>query len=294
MGKEQKRGEEPLKSIVEIRGLRKKYGNTLALDNVSLDIYPGITGFVGPNGAGKTTLINILTGLISADGGTVSIHSEDDFRKHMGVVRDRVSLPPELEVEFFLTKVVELYGGDVSRVKNVIKLTGLEDVRHRKIGELSMGFKKRVGIAQAVVHEPELIIADEPFTQLDPVIKVEIRDMLARLNKEEGINFFISSHDIADLELIADRVILINHGKIVREIVKSESMSVIVLADDNENLMRYLKSAGYSARRDGTQVRVGTNDLNKLLVTLGNYSGRILGVNMSSIEGVMKDEIKTD
>ncbi len=281
-----------MKPILEIMSITKKYGKTIALQDVSLSIYPGITGFVGPNGAGKTTLINIITGLISADKGKISIHSEKEFRRHIGVVRDRVSLPPELEVEFFLKKVVKLYHGNENTVDEVIKITGLQNVRNKKIGALSMGFKKRVGIAQAVVHEPQLIIADEPFTQLDPLIKVEIRDLLARLNRDEGMNFFISSHDIADLEMIADRVILINNGRIVREIVKSENTSVMVISDSNEELIKYLQSEGYTSRVDGTQVRVETDDLKSLLSVLGRYPNRILGINMSSIEGVMKDEFK--
>ena len=280
-----------MKSILKIQNLTKRYGSTLALDNVSMEIYSGITGFVGPNGAGKTTLINIVTGLISADSGKIRVASGENFKTHLGVVRDRISLPPELEVKYFLDKVVELYNGDMSRVNEVISITGLKDVQHKKIGELSMGYKKRVGIAQAVVHDPELIIADEPFTQLDPVIKIEIRDMLAKLNKGMGINFFISSHDIADLEMIADRVVLINHGKIVRKINKSEHISVMVTTDNNEKLITYLESQGYKARLDGTQIRVDIDNFKSLLTALCKYEGDIYGVNMSSIEGVMKDEL---
>ena len=283
-----------MKSILKIQNLTKRYGSTLALDNVSMEIYSGITGFVGPNGAGKTTLINIVTGLISVDSGEISVSSGEDFKRHLGVVRDRISLPPELEVKYFLEKVVQLYNGDKSRVLEVISITGLKDVQCKRIGELSMGYKKRVGIAQAVVHDPELIIADEPFTQLDPVIKVEIRDMLAHLNKDMGINFFISSHDIADLELIADRVILINRGKIIRDINKSEHISVMVITNNTEKLIKYLESQGYKAQLDGMQVRVDINNLKSLLLVLGKYDGDIYGVNMSSIEGVMKDEIWND
>ncbi len=233
-------------ALIKIRNVTKRYGKTIALRGVSLDIGRGITGLVGPNGAGKTTLINIIVGLIERDSGKVVIKTgEKDFRESIGVIRDKVAFPPELEVEYFLRKIADLYNVDISHVKHVIDIIGLRDVKHKRIGSLSMGYKKRVGIAQAVVHNPVLIIADEPFTQLDPIIKVEIRDTIHRLSKEEGINFFISSHDIADLEVIADRVILINNGKIIRIIEKGGILSMMIRADNVESLKEYLIEKGF-------------------------------------------------
>jgi len=279
-------------AIIEIRNLTKRYGSTVALDNVSLKIGKGITGLVGPNGAGKTTLINIITGLINADGGEVKIGIKGDFRRHIGVVRDRIAFPPELEVRYFLERIAELYRVSSNRVHDVIKLVGLEEVADKRIGALSLGYKKRVGIAQAVLHEPVMVIADEPFAQLDPIIKVEIRDIIAKLSREHGINFFISSHDIEDLERIADQVVLINRGRVVRIIKRGGIVSVVVESDNNDELVTYLIQKNLRARMDGLRVRVETDNLKDLLRILGEYNGNIYSINMSSIEGVMKDEFE--
>ncbi len=279
--------------IINVKNVTKRYGKVVALDNISLKIGKGITGFVGPNGAGKTTLINIITGLITPDSGEVLIDTDaSDFRWDIGVIRDKIAFPPELTVERFLERIAEMYKVDYKRVRYVLKTVGLINVKHKKIGSLSMGYKKRVGIAQAVVHEPLIIIADEPFTQLDPIIKVDIRDTMDRLSKDEKINFFVSSHDISDLEMIADRVILINNGKIIREINKEEKSTMMVRCDSPKKLLQHLLSNGVNARIDGNNVRIEIADMKKILSVLSNYPGNISGINMATIEGVMRDELE--
>jgi len=280
------------KPLIKVKNLTKRYGKTVALRGVSFDIYEGITGLVGPNGAGKTTLINIIIGLIEKDTGKVIISTgSKDFREDIGVIRDIMAFPPELEVEYLLEKIAELYGATRKDLKWVMEITGLKEVRHKRIGALSMGYKKRFGIAHAVIQKPILIIADEPFAGLDPVIKVDIRDTLARLNKDEGINFFISSHDIGDLEMIADRVILINNGKIVRMIGKGEYLSVVINVASPEKFVDYMTKLGYRAHIEGSQVRVDVTDIKELFKVLYEYEGTIFGINMSSIEGVIRDEV---
>jgi len=279
--------------LIEIINVTKKYGKTVALDGITMDIGMGVTGLVGPNGAGKTTLINIISGLLTPDSGQVKVLTgKKDFRFDLGVIRDRIALPPEVEVEFFLKKVGEIYNVDLNRINKIIKDLGLEEVRNKKIGSLSLGYKKRVGIAQAVLHEPLIVLADEPFTQLDPVIRMEIRDTIGRLSRDDGINFFISSHDIADLEVLVDHVFLIDHGKIKKEIKKGEKISIIVGCDNIENLMNYLVKNGIRGKVEGGQIRIEVDDLKSVLRILGNYDGKILSVNMASIEGMIKDELE--
>ncbi len=279
--------------IARARNISKRYRNVVALRDISIDIPPGITGLVGPNGAGKTTLINIFIGLLTPDTGFVEISTENrDFRWDIGVIRDKIAFPPEIKVEKYLRLISEIYGVEERRVEEVIKSIGLKEVKNKKIGSLSMGYKKRVGIAQAVVHEPVIIFADEPFTQLDPLIKVDVRDTLSRLSKDEGINLFISSHDISDLEMISDRVILINEGRISKEIQKGGEISLLLNCDSIERMVKYLKRYGFHGKIDGTQVRVKCNNLKKVLSVLGKYEGEIYGVNMATIEGVMKDELE--
>ncbi len=279
--------------LIEIINVTKKYGKTVALDGITIDIGRGVTGLVGPNGAGKTTLINIISGLLTPDSGQVKVLTgKKDFRFDLGVIRDRIALPPEVEVEYFLKKVGEIYNVDLNRINKIIKDLGLEEVRNKKIGSLSLGYKKRVGIAQAVLHEPLIVLADEPFTQLDPVIRMEIRDTISRLSRDDGINFFISSHDIADLEVLVDHVFLIDHGKIKKEIKKGEKISIIVGCDNIENLMNYLMKNGIRGKVEGGQIRIEVDDLKSVLRILGNYDGKILSVNMASIEGMIKDELE--
>ncbi len=279
--------------LIEIINGTKKFGKTVALDRVSMNIGKGITGLVGPNGAGKTTLINIIAGLLTPDSGQVKILTEKkDFRFDLGVIRDKIALPPEVEVEFFLEKIGEIYNIDAKKINKVIKNLGLEEVRHKKFGSLSLGYKKRVGIAQAVLHEPLIVVADEPFTQLDPLIRMEIRDTIGRLTRDDGINFFISSHDIADLEVLADYVFLIDKGRIKKEIKKGEKISMIIGCDNLENLLNYLTKNGIRGKVDGGQIRIEIDDFKSLLRILGNYEGKIVSVNMASIEGMIKDELE--
>ncbi len=279
--------------LIEIINSTKKFGKTVALDRVSMNIGKGITGLVGPNGAGKTTLINIIAGLLTPDSGQVKILTEKkDFRFDLGVIRDKIALPPEVEVEFFLEKIGEIYNIDAKKINKVIKNIGLEEVRHKKFGSLSLGYKKRVGIAQAVLHEPLIVVADEPFTQLDPLIRMEIRDTIGRLTRDDGINFFISSHDIADLEVLSDYVFLIDKGRIKKEIKKGEKISMIIGCNNLENLLNYLTKNGIRGKVDGGQIRIEIDDFKSLFRILGNYEGKIVSVNMASIEGMIKDELE--
>ena len=281
-----------MEKLIEINNVTKRFGKTVALDGISMNIGEGITGLVGPNGAGKTTLINTVAGLLTPDSGSIKILvGEGDFRRYIGVVRDKIAIPPELEVEFFLEKVGDIYHIGKNNVSDIIKTLGLEEVRHKKIGALSMGYKKRVGIAQAVLHEPIIVLADEPFTQLDPLIKIDIRDTIGRLSHDDGINFFISSHEIGDLEMLVDKVFLINNGKIIRKIKKGEKTSLLVRCDSPTNLRDYLIKYGIRGKIEGGQLLIEIEDLKKVLKLLGNYEGKIYGVNMASIEGVMKDEL---
>jgi len=283
-----------MRSIIEVSNVTKKYGKTVALMKVSVDIGNGITGLVGPNGAGKTTLINIIAGLLVPDSGDVRIVTgSEDFRWDIGVIRDKIALPPEVEVEFFLEKIGEMYNVGKRKINEVIKNLGLEEVRNKKIGALSMGYKKRVAISQAILHEPVIVLADEPFTQLDPIIKADIRDTIGRLSKEDSINFFISSHDIADLEMLADKVILIHKGRIIKEIKKGEKTNILIRCDNMEKMLRYLEEKGIKGKIEGGQIRLVIENLKKTLKILGDYDGAIYSVNMASIEGVMKDELES-
>ncbi len=221
--------------MIEAREISKRYGETLAVDGVSFDVQAGeVVGFLGPNGAGKTTTMRILTGFLPASDGTARIDGHDIFedalaaRRAIGYLPESPPLYPEMDVRGYLAFVAKLK--DVPRAKRraavdrAIERCGLADVRSRVIGALSKGYRQRVGIAQAIVHEPKVLILDEPTVGLDPIQVREIRELLASLATEaEGRHTIIlSTHILAEVEAICRRVILINRGRKVLDQPLSE------------------------------------------------------------------------
>ena len=212
--------------MIEAKGIVKRYGDTLAVDGVSFSVAAGeVVGFLGPNGAGKTTTMRILTGFLPASDGTALIDDHDIFheaiaaRRAIGYLPELPPLYPEMDVQGYLTFVAKLK--DVPRVKRksaverAMERCGLADVRRRVIGALSKGYRQRVGIAQAIVHEPKVLILDEPTVGLDPIQIREIRSLLVSLaTAQEGAHTIVlSTHILAEVEAICRRVILINNGK---------------------------------------------------------------------------------
>ncbi len=221
--------------MIEAKGIVKRYGDAVAVDDVSFSIAAGeVVGFLGPNGAGKTTTMRILTGFLPASDGTALIDGHDIFheaieaRRAIGYLPETPPLYPEMDVQGYLTFVAKLK--DVPRAKRkaaverAMERCGLADVRRRVIGALSKGYRQRVGIAQAIVHEPKVLILDEPTVGLDPIQIREIRTLLASLaTAQEGAHTIVlSTHILAEVEAICRRVILINKGKKVLDAPLSE------------------------------------------------------------------------
>ncbi len=216
---------------ISVKNLTKIYGKHRAIDDVSFEIEPGeIVGFLGPNGAGKTTTMKIITCFLSPTSGTVEVDDLNIF-DHSLEIRSKIGYLPEnnplymdMYVHEFLRFTGRLYKLDrrdlQSRVDNVIEMTGLGREQHKKIGALSKGYRQRVGISQALIHDPEILILDEPTTGLDPNQIVEIRNLIHEIGKEKTIIF--STHILPEVEAIADRVIIINRGKIVIDQARSE------------------------------------------------------------------------
>ena len=213
--------------MIEAQGLTKRYGEFVAVDGVSFSAGAGeVIGFLGPNGAGKTTTMRILTGFLPASDGTAVIAGHDIHdeplaaRRAIGYLPESPPVYPEMTVRSYLTYVAKLK--DVSRsergdaVDRALARCGLKDVHRRPIGELSKGFRQRVGIAQAIVHEPQVLILDEPTVGLDPNQILEIRGLLGELAEssegEAGHTIVLSTHILAEVEAICRRVILIRDG----------------------------------------------------------------------------------
>ena len=207
---------------VEVRNVTKRYGSQLALDDVSFETGNGqVLGFLGPNGAGKTTMMRILTGIIPANSGSVFVNGVDVMedsvrvRAKTGYLPENNPLYPEMYVGEYLRFVAGLYKvrNPRNRVAELIDITGLGRERHKKIGTLSKGYRQRVGIAQALVNDPDLLILDEPTGGLDPNQIVEIRNLIASAGREKTV--MLSTHIMQEVEAICDRIIIIKAGRIV-------------------------------------------------------------------------------
>jgi ABC-2 type transport system ATP-binding protein len=207
---------------IEVKDISKSYGEQKALDAVSFAINKGeIVGFLGPNGAGKSTLMKILTTFLNADEGTALVNGHDvgteqkAVQKSVGYLPEHNPLYLDLYVREYLAFNADVYKTPKSRIEEVIQLTGLTPEAHKKISELSKGYRQRVGLATALLHDPEVLILDEPTTGLDPNQLVEIRDLIKNIGKNKTV--FLSTHIMQEVEAICDRVIIIDHGKIVTD-----------------------------------------------------------------------------
>lgn len=209
---------------VETRGISKMFGQQKALDNVSFSIKKGeLVGFLGPNGAGKSTMMKIITGFLPQSSGDVWINDEKvdwenlEFKKEIGYLPEHNPLYTDLYVKEFLEITAGFYKlkNKKHRVAEMVELTGLGLEQHKKIRALSKGYRQRVGLAQALIHDPSILILDEPTTGLDPNQLEEIRALIRTISKEKTV--ILSSHIMQEVEAVCNRVIILNRGKIVTD-----------------------------------------------------------------------------
>lgn len=221
-------------SIV-IQSVSKLYGKQKALYNVTFEVRTGeIVGFIGPNGAGKSTMMKIITGFIPATSGNVSVNSmsvdsdNPEIKKQIGYLPENNPLYPEMYVREYLGFVASIYKTGLpvkKQTDNVIELTGLTAEQNKKIGSLSKGYRQRVGLAQALIHNPAVLILDEATTGLDPNQIIEIRNLIKEAGKEKTV--MLSTHIMQEVEAICDRVIIIDKGIIVADEEKDNIYSII-------------------------------------------------------------------
>lgn len=209
---------------VEIKQITKFYGRQKALDDVGFSIKKGeLVGFLGPNGAGKSTLMKIITGYLSAEEGEVIVNGQKvesknlEIRKNIGYLPEHNPLYTDLYVKEFLEITAGFYKlkNAKQRFAEMVELTGLGDEQHKKISALSKGYRQRVGLAQALIHDPSVLILDEPTTGLDPNQLEEIRHLIRQISREKTV--MLSSHIMQEVEAVCGRVIIINKGKIVAD-----------------------------------------------------------------------------
>ena len=220
---------------IEVNNISKSYGAQKALDNLSFAVKKGeIVGFLGPNGAGKSTLMKILTTYIAADEGSASVNGFDvnsqtkEVQQSIGYLPEHNPLYLDLYVREYLAFNANVYKVAKSRIEEVIQLTGLSNESHKKIGQLSKGYRQRVGLANALLHNPDVLILDEPTTGLDPNQLVEIRNVIKNVGKNKTV--FLSTHIMQEVEAICDRVIIIDKGKIVAD----KKLDTLISADKEQ------------------------------------------------------------
>jgi len=210
--------------MIKVEGLTKRYARTVAVDNISFEVEKGqIVGFLGPNGAGKTTTMRVLTCFLPPTEGKASVAGFDvlenplEVKKRIGYLPEAPPVYPEMEVDEYLEFVGSLKGIPSkeikSRVDSVLQQCAINDVRHKLIGKLSKGYRQRVGLAQAIIHNPDVLILDEPTSGLDPKQIIEIRQLLRSLAGNHTI--VLSTHILSEVEQSCEQVIIINQGKLV-------------------------------------------------------------------------------
>lgn len=207
---------------ISVSNISKLYNHQKALNNVSFEIKKGeIVGFLGPNGAGKSTMMKILTTYLSASEGNASVDGFDirshpiDVQKSVGYLPEHNPLYLEMYIREYLLFNAKVYKVSKSRIEEIIKLTGLTPEANKKISQLSKGYRQRVGLACALLHDPKVLILDEPTTGLDPNQLVEIRELIKSVGKKKTV--FLSTHIMQEVEAMCDRVIIINQGEIVAD-----------------------------------------------------------------------------
>ncbi|MBS2098621.1 ATP-binding cassette domain-containing protein [Carboxylicivirga linearis] len=270
---------------ISVKNVTKIYGTQRALDDLSFEVKTGeILGFLGPNGAGKTTTMKAITCYLSPNkgdiflGGTSVSKSPDIIKKKIGYLPENNPLYMDMPVMDYLKFIGKLQGVDKANIEaqvcKMVRICGLDLEKHKKIGELSKGFKQRVGLAQALIHDPEVLILDEPTTGLDPNQIIEIRELIKEIGREKTV--ILSSHILAEVEATCDRVLIINKGKIVadgtpeslrKEAQGKEILKVGVNIDD--------KNTVYNALQQLEEIEVVSFvDEDKHLFLIESYAGK--------------------
>lgn len=241
--------------LLEARDLTKLYGNVQALDNASFTVGEGITGLLGPNGAGKSTAIRIFLGLTDATSGSALVMGADtrnpEARTRLGYMPEHDCLPPNQSAANFLTHMAEVSGIPPSRSRalaaDTLRHVGLFEERYRPIGGYSTGMKQRVKLAQALVHDPILILLDEPTAGLDPTGRTEMLNLIRRIAREFGISVVLSTHLMQDVERTCDNIVLLDLGRVkesadVKSLTQETELVYIEVANNRDEFISELQS----------------------------------------------------
>jgi ABC-2 type transport system ATP-binding protein len=258
-------------SVIATNALTKRYGELAALDSLTLSVPGGVVGLVGANGAGKSTLIKILLGLLPATAGSASVFGLDvathglELRSQIGYMPEHDCLPPDVTATELVVHLARMSGLPATaareRAADTLRHVGLYEERYRLVGGYSTGMKQRVKLAQALVHDPKLIMLDEPTNGLDPAGRDEMLELIARIGHEFGVNVLVTSHLLGELERISDHVVVIQSGQLVRSTstasaTGSSDVLTVELTDRLEDFVALLVGAGHEVGRTDVPLTV--------------------------------------
>lgn len=265
-------------NLVEADSLSKRYGSFTALSSATFKIEPGITGLLGANGTGKTTLLGMMLGLHATDGGTLRVLGIDPYaagaevRARLGYAPEHHTLPPDIKASDFVRHVAELHGLPKSeattRASDALWLVGLGEERFRPLGTMSTGQRQRVKLAQAIAHDPSLVLLDEPTDGLDPMQRDDMLALIRKIAGDYNIDFVLSSHLLDEVQQICDGAVIIGDGRVLAsgslEQLRGTGSDIIIELDDPHTVSRVvegLQNAGVAVQMDGrTLVVTGEND----------------------------------
>lgn len=248
--------------VIEIKSLTKDFKNLRAVNNLNLSVYKGdVFGFLGPNGAGKSTTIRMLLSLIKPTSGSINLFGKSltsdriDILKKIGAIVEKPDFYGYMSAFKNLEILGKLSGKEISknRIMEVLELVGLEKRYKSKVKTFSHGMKQRLGLAQSLLHDPELIILDEPTTGLDPQGMKEIRDLIIYLSREKGKTLFLSSHILYEVELVANRMIIISKGTTrvegyVKDLLNAKKLKVSFEVDDEQKVKNLISQSGWKEK----------------------------------------------
>jgi ABC-2 type transport system ATP-binding protein len=256
--------------LLEAKGLTKQYGATFALNSVDFQVHEGITGLLGPNGAGKSTAIKLFLGLLKPTAGSAEVtgiraYESLEVRERLGYMPEHDCLPPSVIGSEFLAHMAQVSGLPPSeartRAADIWRHVGMDEERYRPIGEFSTGMKQKVKLAQALVHDPLIVLLDEPTAGLDPGAREEMLQLVRRIGRDFGISIVLSSHLMGDVESTCDRVIVLDEGRVAQEgevaELTRETATVFIDVDENrEELVAALERRDVHIDIDGLSVVV--------------------------------------
>ncbi len=251
--------------LLEARGLTKRYGTTIALDDASFTVQAGVTGLLGPNGAGKSTAIKLFLGLLRPTSGVAMVMGVEPYqspegRTRVGYMPEHDALPANVTASEFLMHMAQVSGLPPAqartRAADTLRHVGVDEERYRPLGEYSTGMKQRVKLAQALVHDPALVLLDEPTAGLDPGGREEMLDLIKRTAREFGISIMLSTHLMGDVERIADAVVVLESGAVSRQdsvarLTGDTETLVIEIAEGHEEFAAALRAKGVEPIESG-------------------------------------------